>query len=353
MKVFLKGYVKKNLGDDLFLKLISNRYPNVIFSITNDASYLNCNNFTYFNKEKYSKFIYLLDKLFLGRIINNKKKIAECDCSVLIGGSMYIEKKNLFKRIYSYLKIEDIYDFILGINFGPFYSNLYLNKYKKVFSKSKSVSFRDSHSFNLFSNLNNVSFFPDIVFSYDVSKYINNYDKVVVVSVIDCFSRFNDKLSNNYLFQLKKIINHYLSNNYKICLMSFCKTEGDEKAINQLIEILDNPRINKNISIYFYDGNVEEALNILSNSEIIVGSRFHANILGIILNKKVLPIIYSDKMINVLNDLNFHGIYYDIRDKFNVDNYDLNNNVVDCSSYAKESANHFTKLDNFLLKEDK
>ena len=61
--------------------------------------------------------------------------------------------------------------------------------------------------------------------------------------------------------------------------MSFCQYEGDEKIIN---EIMKNNK-KKNVEKYFYRGNIDEALKIIANASVIVGSRFHE-----ILNQQLL-----------------------------------------------------------------
>ena len=70
--------------------------------------------------------------------------------------------------------------------------------------------------------------------------------------------------------------------------MSFCKNEGDEQAIEEIISKCDK-ETKQHISKYYYKGNIKEALEELANSQIIVGGRFHANILGMLLKKAVIP----------------------------------------------------------------
>ena len=90
----------------------------------------------------------------------------------------------------------------------------------------------------------------------------------------------------------------------------------------------------------------------MGDCQIVVGSRFHANILGLVLNKTIIPIAYSDKTINVLKDINFKGPILDIRDleQFNFDfpteeelNYKL-----DISEQRKNAELHFKELDKVL-----
>ena len=102
-------------------------------------------------------------------------------------------------------------------------------------------------------------------------------------------------------------------------------------------------------SKYYYDGDIQEALNIIGDCRVVVGSRFHANILGLILDKTIIPVIYSDKTINALKDINFNGKIIDIRklDEFKVEDLkeeDLTYKV-DVSKEKELSKKHFELLD--------
>ena len=155
-----------------------------------------------------------------------------------------------------------------------------------------------------------------------------------------------------------------IDNGYKITYMSFCKNENDELAIEEILNEL-NENVNQNsakennlrdfIETYYYRGNIKEALEVLNNSDIIVGTRFHATILGLLLNKTVIPIIYSDKTKHVLEDLNFKGKTVDIRelDNYNIEelfekeNMDYKLNV---EKIRKEAELQFKELDKVLKK---
>ena len=128
-------------------------------------------------------------------------------------------------------------------------------------------------------------------------------------------------------------------------------------AIEQILEKLDSNTKEK-IEKYYYRGNIKEALNVLNNSDIIVGTRFHATILGILLNKAVIPIIYSDKTKHTLEDLKFEGKTVDIRqlDKYNVKELLSEENIsyrLDIEKVRKEAETQFSKLDEVLKKEQK
>ena len=133
--------------------------------------------------------------------------------------------------------------------------------------------------------------------------------------------------------------------------MSFCKNENDEAAIESIFSRL-NDNNKKNITKYFYRGDIHEALNILADCQIVVGSRFHANILGLLFNKTIIPIAYSEKTINVLDDIGFKGIKIKISELEKFDIACLTdeqlNYKCDISFQVKDSQRQFEILDKIL-----
>jgi colanic acid/amylovoran biosynthesis protein len=152
----------------------------------------------------------------------------------------------------------------------------------------------------------------DVVFTLKKEQHTVANNMTAVISVIDCSGRFSKEIQDNYennIVILSKKLIHY---GYQITFMSFCKYEGDEKAINRVISRFNKHDI-RSVRTYYYKNSVDEAIGHISNCEIVVGTRFHACILGFIFNKKVLPIIYSDKTKNILDDMHFDGPTLDIR----------------------------------------
>ncbi len=345
MKVFLKAYINKNLGDDIFIDMLSRRYPNTTFLIDSKAQYFNNKNLEFYNKNIFKKVIGKILYYISFKKVNYETLMSlKCNLSILIGGSMFIEKNSpplpkLKKPLY-----------IIGSNFGPYKSAKYLKRQKKLFSQASDVCFRDKKSYELFNELSNVRYSTDIVFSYTNPNIKIKSNKEVIFSIIDC--DFKEKeLGKNYREKYENtilnLINFFHQKKYEITLMSFCKAQGDENAIERIIK-----RCKFDVNHYYYDGNIEEAINIIASSSIVVGTRFHANILGLLYGKSILPIAYSDKTINILNDLNYKGKILDIRtlDKFNVSlltDYDLEYKI-DISKQVKLAEKHFQNIDEIL-----
>ena len=88
---------------------------------------------------------------------------------------------------------------------------------------------------------------------------------------------------------------------------------------------------------------------MLADSQVIVGGRFHANILGLLLRKSIIPVLYSDKTLNVLKDMNIDAPVIDIR---NLKDFDISsitdadlNKVYNVEKEKIDAQRHFEKLD--------
>ena len=163
-------------------------------------------------------------------------------------------------------------------------------------------------------------------------------------------AKYEAKYQDAIISMTKKLIN----DGYKITYMSFCKAENDELAIEKILEKLDD-KIKSDVETYYYRGNIRETLNVLNNANVIVGTRFHSIILGMLLNKAVIPIIYSDKTKHVLEDLKFIGKTVDIRDLDSVNIEDLftEENInyrINIERIKKEAEEQFKELDKVLYK---
>lgn len=301
---FVNAYVNMNLGDDLFLAILAKRYPDRRFTV------LAKNKYVAKGLEKYPNLETITD-ISLGQI----KKIKN---NIFIGGSVFLQ--NRFWK----LKLEErrrlikksSKNYILGANFGPYTENEFVDCYRELYKQCDDVVFRDTYSADLFSDIAKVRVAGDIVFSQyqELSRYANKDGKGVVISVIKLENR--DELSENaerYYDEIAQVAREFMDSGEEVTLMSFCDNEGDGQAMDAVLNCLGDSGYKERIKLYHYDGDLEESLEVLGNSKYIVASRFHAIVLGLLLEKIVYPLLYSDKSLHMLNDIGFQGAYADIR----------------------------------------
>lgn len=319
-KIFLYAYDRQNLGDDLFVHTIVKRYPDAQFYIWSDRE--NRKTFACLPNlkvvDKDSAFVRMLHKLRPSLVSRYKAWLEKgCDAVVYIGGSIFMEYPN-WETICSWweYEAENRPFYVLGANFGPYHTEAYREKMARIFSRCRDVCFRDRYSYGLFRDVDIVRWAPDILFSYPMPK-VPVKEKQIFVSVINCAGRDEShdlgSCDARYVANMAKLLQGYLEDGYDLVLASFCKEEGDEDGIAKILAAMDctdHPQIR----VMAYDGtNSGELTAAIAESGGVIATRFHAAILALAAGRPVLPIVYSDKTIHVLEDLGFGGAVYDLR----------------------------------------
>lgn len=328
MKALVRAYLNENLGDDLFVYILCNRYPNTKFTIIGESKYKkiasNISNLKFICEDsKKAKIINKAYKLFQKinhqKICNHRSVVMYnifskfFNVNVFVTGSFFIQNPE-----WDGMEDSMWYDskpHILGCNFGPYYDERYLIEHKLQFAKVNEIFFREHYSCELFNDLNNVHYAPDLVFNLDKSKFDITDKGYYVISVVN-FNKDNDNSlivkHRKYIEYLVRWIEKIREDDKEAILMSFCTNQGDDGVINEILEELSDT---VGIRTFYYSiEGIEKAVSLISNCRGIIASRYHAMILGFLFNKKVLPICYSKKMNNVLKDIGYSGLIADVRE---------------------------------------
>lgn len=359
MKVYLNAYLNKNLGDDLFIKIITDRYPSVVFYTHSVYNYHNfANNLKIKNQNFYTKLDKITKKYNNGNNILtkfiHKIKYTNIDSIVFIGGSIFMQKSFENTDIYyKYYKLGKKPYYFIGANFGPYFNEAFISNHVNLLKNANDVCFRDTFSKSLFPNIPSIRTASDLVLGMDDFKNIET-KKQILISVIDLNIRPDlIEYISDYETAISQLAKLYSTLGYNVILMSFCKKEGDEEAITRILSLIDSEKYSS-ISKYFYNGNIDESLDIIKSSEKIFATRFHAMILALKFTKELVPIVYSNKTLNYLNDINFNEKIIKISD---IKNLEINSFKNYKSSYKIDSqnildaTNHFKILDKNILKE--
>ena len=351
-RVLLSAYTQLNLGDDLLIKSTIERYPNTLFVIPCRKDYGAF--FSSYRNVVPVKlnvgFTSLVDRIarrleassfyslnsFLLWYLDLKYHITHY---VVVGGSIFTEKPSgdggdsVYK---SYLRVKRILKgsklIFVGCNFGPYISEQFKQNILSVLSIAEDVCFRDRKSYSSFPRKNSIQLGNDIVLECLRVPPVEKKKKIGI-SLISLKER-NDLASLTVLYRKKmeEIITFFVNRHYEVVLFSFCKHLGDlDEAEILCSTLLHNP----NVSIYSYDGNVDEALKIFGQMEYVVASRFHAVILGMLFNAKIFPIAYSNKTKEMLGDYGLWKDDYDIRNFINLDISNLLGSFI--SSYSVDT----------------
>ena len=330
-----------NLGDDLFVVHLCNYYKDKQFLMY-------C---PYHFSHAFKNIVNL-------KLVYNKEDIRDyhslIKLQILVGGSLFMQPKDksdiynkfLFNKSYRYF--DDVPFIIMGANFGPYNNIEHYELHKEWFSTLNHITFRDKYSFQLFNDLKNISYAPDMIFSYPLPKV-----KCKHTIGISCIynnnriglSNYNEK---NYINFLAKLCNKYIENEYKVTLYSFCNIQKDNIAMQK---IFNNIKDKKQVIMVEYDGDIKTFLEDLLSCEYIIGTRFHSIVLALNAGIPVFPIVYNIKTQNLLMDLGFlgHTVFIENCNNVDFDFVDYNRKVnIRYDSIYEKALNHFRCIEWFF-----
>ncbi|MCA5599148.1 MULTISPECIES: polysaccharide pyruvyl transferase family protein [Lactiplantibacillus] len=315
--ILVKCYLKSNLGDDLFLATLVKRYPEQKFEVFVDPQYAT----------KYSGIhnVRVIKKGILFRVLNRLCKLitsggiyslikTRYSAVVEIGGSIFPERERNPKvdPEREYLANHLSHYFVIGSNFGPYKTDEFLKEYRNFFKKIEGAVFRDKKTYDLFSDLSNVKYAPDVVFTLPLSENkvdsSSDKDKYVVISLIDL--SINDvsrqsglrSMAQQYENYVTKVALELLSQNYTIKFLPFSTAQNDLLVSKRIRERILGVDSKANVSI-IDSSNDQYKLETIKNSTLLISTRYHSMILGWLFNVPQLVLVYGDKTKQVINDL--------------------------------------------------
>ena len=349
-KIFIMAYLRNNLGDDLFVKELINRYPSEKFYI--DVIDL-----------KYGE-VFINDKNVEVKVEKeenfSKIEINKYDAFIYIGGSIFMEGGkvyNLDENCVNFIKKckeKNKPFFYISSNYGPYKTNKYFELSKQAFNSCTDICFRDEYSYNLFKDIDSVRYAPDLLFSYKTDN-IEKEKGSVGISVIDLELREELKeKEERYIKFLVNNIEEFLQEEKNIYLFSFCREEDDEKAIKKILENIKNKEKKNKIKIVKYNNNLTEFLDIYKKMEYMLCQRFHSLILSCVCNQKIFVISYSKKIDNVIEELKLGVNYKKHRNLKENEKLKLIEfkDVKNIEEIKIEAERQFKELDKFIKKED-
>ncbi|UTC09255.1 hypothetical protein A4W78_06845 [Latilactobacillus curvatus] len=358
-RILAKGYFKGNLGDDLFLKILTDRYPNEVFEILVDpvvaSYYTDIKNINIVKRNLVFKVLNKLASIFskggiYALLLRRYKAVVE------IGGSIFPEKDRagIVTNERIYLSEHMKHYFVIGSNFGPYETQSFVNSYQNFFGSIDGIVFRDLASKALFNSLNNVRYAPDVVLGLkDEGKDIDK-KPYVAVSVIDLMysdiSRDSSlkKYAQDYENAIQSALLQLIDSGFNVKFIPFSKMQNDTEVSYKIQNRLLRLRPNANIEV-FEDSNTQKILQIIKNSSYLLSTRYHAMILGWVYGIKQQVLSYSGKMDNVMQDIFPNQYCYSVRSgkqyAFEIDKMNTVKNTEELNMQAQEQ---FYYLDSYL-----
>ncbi len=343
-KIAVDAYFFNNFGDDLFLEILINRYPNAYFDFITPS------------EDRIKNFVAnpRISQVSRKQALLNVKSY---DMYIMIGGSMFQQPQDWkMQWLNLHLMVNTFRLFkkkcaIIGCNFGPYSNDFYVKAYKYIFKKLNFLSVRDEKSYHLLQDKRiNLHCYPDMAFSFDLTannltRKQDENEKFIGVSIMD-FGKENVDYEN----EMVKIVNS-LQENAKIKIFSFQNSNeiNDLKIINNVISKIPNGK--QNIEVVSYDGNMREFLSQYDQCHAFLTTRFHSLILSIMYNQKIVAINYNPKIENTLKFLNMNVELVDLNEleKINLAPLFANQQVsYDLKSIKDQSVSHFKYIDSII-----
>lgn len=359
-KVILWGYWCKNLGDDLFLISIVNRLRHN----KNVQIYISCERRYKSYYESLGVKVYCYDSFFnkvVSKLIGRSSYFekARNNYFLMLGGSLFAENKGeeAEKHQFECLKYAvsiSASSAVVGSNFGPFISKEFYNNYRTLFTEVDFVCFRDLYSKELFDELDNVYYAPDIVLAgeWDKQKDRNvTKQNTVIISVMDLYSRSTLKTkADDYEKTMAKIAQFHANKGDSVVLLAFCAAEGDHFACERVKEMC---YACDRISIVTYEK--QDTLEIISTAKKMYASRFHSIILALYYRIDCIPFKYNEKTQKALES---YSDDFDTIDILEIGKYEINKIVTERNkiraniSLCTDSLKQFEWIDKIMRSGD-
>lgn len=311
-KIAVEAYFNANLGDDLFVSMLCRRYPAVDFYARGPkvgaAVRRGLPNLHYLinDRRSFSRTVYWGIDKFRSIVLSTQQSdvyVQSCDGRVLISGSCFMQRSGP--------SVIDWHRFfigpntvVLGCNFGPYDAPWYLETYREIFAHARSVCFRDKASYDLFQELQNVTWAPDIVFGYDRHDVELPQEKgylLLCPAPIDKDGQTEQsQYWQDYVDFHVRMIRTAQTRGRQVILLGFCK-EQDMTTVHEIVEKLPDKFGVRQLC--YPDLSIRQAVGYVANAGMVLATRYHAMILALLFGRRVFSICYSDKTSHVIRDL--------------------------------------------------
>lgn len=283
--IHLTGYFDRNFGDDMMMKLVVRSLPEITFLVedTADTPLLTEPNVVQKSRETCLRFSRL----------------------VVTGSGFMINTNAALKtELLWFLKGHHPGDYCLGCNLEPLDNPIKQFLIRKKLNKFKLITCRDRASYRwLLQNTRKpeIHCLPDILFSLP-EEWLPRSDNPEMLG-ISLMHRQGDSEDCPYYRAMAEAADEWIRKTGKdVLLMAFDTGEEDDlfacRAVQALMQFSDRTEI------VAHTGGTEIPA-AFARCEKIIGARFHSLVLALRMGISFFPVIFREKMRNLILDLNY------------------------------------------------
>ncbi len=293
MELELCGYFDQNFGDDYMQKITAHYMPeyNFYVDVRNSPSTL------------------LLDEKNVSLKNSGQKKTIP---RLLVTGSGFMVNSRAALRceLIWFLRRKHIADYCIGCNIEPIKSRLAERLVIHKLKKFKYIVCRDKNSFLWLQKRcpnTMISYMPDILFGMPRSwlPEETNGDRLGISLI-----RY-DGDNGDYYCKMAQIADYWIETTGKrALLLAFDIGTENDVAVCEKVKSLMTHKDMADIVKHGKNGEIQRAYSVCRK---IIGARFHSAVLSLKMNIDFYPIIYRQKMRNLLSDVSYPIDGCDIR----------------------------------------
>ena len=293
MELELCGYFDQNFGDDYMQKITAHYMPEYNF-------YVDARN---------SPSTLLLDEKNVSlKNSGQKKKLPKL---LVIGSGFMVNSRAALKcELIWFLRRKHIADYCIGCNIEPIKSRIAERLVIQKLKKFKYIVCRDKNSFLWLQKRcpnTMISYMPDILFGMPKGWLPKKSDgDKLGISLI----RY-DGNNGSYYLGMAHIADYWIETTGKgVILLAFDTGTEDDTSLCKKVKSLMKYKNMAEIVSHSAGGEIQRAYSVCRK---IIGARFHSAVLSLKMNIDFYPIIYRQKMRNLLSDVSYPIAGCDIR----------------------------------------
>lgn len=182
---------------------------------------------------------------------------------------------------------------LLGNGIGPLNTSFYQRLTKNVLKRLDAIVVRDKDSYSLLKTfgLTNIHLGNDLVYTLDGMKMSTKIERKILINL----RQWN--YSSDFIEVIIEFIEHLVSRNFKVTLVSF-QSGNDDLILKDIYN-----RINSDNLSYFESKEYDKIIKEIGSAELFVGMRLHGLIFSSICNTPFIGLSYDPKVSSLCSNL--------------------------------------------------